>query len=133
MTEFVIQDAEGLRIVEGTPGAAMLARGRDVTRLVEACFNGRARAVLLHAENLPPGFFDLSSGEAGEVLQKLQSYGGIRLAVVAPPGAVQPSTRFGEMAAEARWKGTFAVFEDVASARAWLARGSGDTTLRVDA
>ena len=124
MIEFVIQNVGGVRVVEGAPGEAMLARGSDVNQLLEACFNGRARAALLHAENLPSRFFDLSSGEAGEMLQKLQSYGGIRLAVVAAPGVGRPSTRFGEMAAEARWKGTFAIFADVASARAWLASGS---------
>ena len=47
-------------------------------------------------ENLTPAFFDLSSGEAGAILQKLRNYG-IRLAVVCPPGRVLMSSRFGEM------------------------------------
>jgi len=121
MTEFTVADVAGMAVVEGVPGVPMLARARDVNRLLEACFDARAHAALLHAENLPAGFFDLSSGDAGEVLQKLRLYGGIRLAVVAAPGTVQPSTRFGEMAAEERWKGHFGVFDDAASARAWLA------------
>jgi Domain of unknown function (DUF4180) len=124
VTEFLTTEAGGIRVVEGTPGAAMLLRGQDVSELVEACINGRARAVLLHAENLPPDFFDLSSGAAGEVLQKLRSYGGIRLAVVVAAGAVRPSTRFNDMAVEERRKGYFAMFENEAAARAWLAEAS---------
>jgi hypothetical protein len=100
----------------------VLARAAETNRLLEACFEARARAALLYAENLPPAFFDLSSGAAGEVLQKLRTYGGIRLAVVAAPdGPVRPSSRFGEMAAEERWKGHFALFDTADEARAWLA------------
>lgn len=126
MTEFVVSDASGTRIAEGHPGIAMLTATRDVNELVEVCLGGRARAALLYAENLPAAFFDLSSRVAGEILQKLQTYGGIRLAVIAKPGAVRLSTRFNEMAEEARWKGHFAMFEDESTARAWLLEGSSD-------
>ena len=40
-----------------------------------------------NAENLNPAFFDLSSGDAGAVLQKLLNYD-VRLAVVRAPGSV---------------------------------------------
>jgi hypothetical protein len=54
----------------------------------------------MYASNLPEAFFDLSSGQAGELLQKLQNYG-MRVAIVDDAG-VPMSTRFGEMLAEAR-------------------------------
>jgi hypothetical protein len=122
MDPFTVTQLNGAPVVEGPPGAPALTRAADTNRLLEACFAAGADAALLYAENLPPAFFDLSSGEAGEVLQKLRMYGGIRLAVVAAAdGAVRPSSRFGEMAAEERWKGHFGLFDTADEARAWLA------------
>lgn len=121
MEPFTVTHVDGAPVVEGPPGTPVLARAADTNRLLEACFAARAHAALLYAENLPPAFFDLSSGEAGEVLQKLRMYGGIRLAVVAAPDGPRPSSRFGEMATEERWKGHFALFDSADAARAWLA------------
>ena len=87
--------------------------------MIEACFSHRARLALLYAPNLTGKFFDLSSGEAGEILQKLRNYG-VRLAVVCPPGSVQFSSRFGEMLAEEHLRRDFRVFETRADAREWL-------------
>jgi hypothetical protein len=53
----------------------------------------------LYAANLTRGFFDLSSGEAGAILQKLRNYR-IRLPVVCGPGTAQLSRRFGDLLAE---------------------------------
>lgn len=75
---------------------------------------------LLYASNLSAGFFDLSSGEAGAILQRLRNYG-VRLAVVCPPGSVQFS-RFGEMVAEERRRPDFGVFETRDAACEWLER-----------
>jgi hypothetical protein len=55
-------------MVEGTPGAPLMRRAQDATLVLEACFSAPARAALLHPENLTARFFDLSSGEAGEIL-----------------------------------------------------------------
>ena len=112
----------GVRLVEGPPGTPLLARAADADRVLEACFASGARAALLYAENLPPAFFDLSSGEAGAVLQRLRNYG-VRLAVVAPPGAVRPSRHFGDMAGEERRRGHLALCDTADAARAWLAGG----------
>ncbi|HLZ08590.1 MAG TPA: DUF4180 domain-containing protein, partial [Chloroflexota bacterium] len=87
--------------------------------VLEDCFSTKVRAALLHAPNLTGRFFDLSSGEAGEILQKFRNYG-IRLAVVCLPGTARFSTMFGEMAAEEGRRGYFRVFESAESAREWL-------------
>ena len=52
---------------------------RDATDLVGNASFGGAHYVLVDAARLPPEFFDLSSGFAGEVLQKFSNY---RLALV---------------------------------------------------
>ncbi len=77
-------------------------------------------AVLLYASNLTPAFFDLSSGEAGAILQKLRQYR-IRLAVVCPPGGVRFSSRFGDALAEERQNQYFKVCETRAAGGAWRA------------
>lgn len=113
-------DEGGVTAIEGTPGQPVLATAADVDQLLEACFGARCDAALLYAENLPPAFFDLSSGEAGAVLQKLRNYG-VRLAVVRGGGTEGTSMRFGELAAEERMRRDFGVFVSRTAARAWLA------------
>jgi hypothetical protein len=119
--ELSIVEEGGVRVVEGVPDQCFMSRADDVNRVIEACFTGKARLALLYARNLTEGFFDLSSGEAGAVLQKLRNYG-VRLAVVCPVGTVQFSSRFEEMLAEERLRGQFGVFETRHAAREWLAR-----------
>lgn len=104
----------GVPIVEGTPGEPLMRRAQDATLVLEACFSAGTRAVLLHPENLTPDFFDLSSGQAGEILDKLRRYQ-VRLAVVCPPGTVRPSSRFPEILST-----DLQIFETGADARRWL-------------
>lgn len=117
--ELTLSDAAGVRCVEGPPGAPLLARAQDVDRLTEACFAEAASAALLYAPNLPASFFDISSGDAGAILQKLRTYR-IRLAVVCPPGSVKLSHRFGELVADERRGPYFGVFDTRQQAAEWL-------------
>lgn len=111
-----------MTMLEREPGTRYLADANDVGRLIEDCFSSGSRTALLYAENLPLKFFDLSSGQAGTILQKLRSYQ-VRLAVVAPKERVVPSPRFNEMAAQERKSGQFALFETRDAAAAWLVTG----------
>jgi GrpB-like predicted nucleotidyltransferase (UPF0157 family) len=114
-------EESGVRVVEGAPNEPLMTRVDDASRVIEACFSHRARLALLYASNLTERFFDLSSGDAGAILQKLRNYG-VRLAVVCPPGSVQFSSRFGEMLAEEHRRRDFRVFETRAAAREWLSQ-----------
>jgi GrpB-like predicted nucleotidyltransferase (UPF0157 family) len=114
-------EESGVHVVEGAPNEPLMTRVDDASRLIEACFSHRARLALLYASNLTERFFDLSSGDAGAILQKLRNYG-VRLAVVCPPGSVQFSSRFGEMLAEEHRRRDFRVFETRAAAREWLSQ-----------
>jgi hypothetical protein len=91
----------------------------DVRDIVEQCLSHRVPRVLLYAANLTDRFFDLSSGEAGEILQKLFQYR-IRVAIVRPPDAAPASRRFGEMMAEEASRGRVGLFDSIDAARAWL-------------
>ena len=117
--ELTLVDENGVRIVEGRPDEALMSMVQDVDRLIEACFSDGAHAALLYAANMTPAFFDLSSGDAGAILQKLRNYH-IRLAVVCPPDSVQFSSRFGEMLADERRGTYFGVFETRHEASQWL-------------
>ena len=106
-------------MIEGPVGQPWLTSAADWKTLVEACASARSYDALLHPANLPPGFFDLSTGIAGECLQKWRNYR-VRVAVLAPPGSVAYSTRFPEMVTEEARKGYFRIFEAREPAVAWL-------------
>jgi hypothetical protein len=82
--ELAAADEGGVKVVVGPPDTSFMSDADDVGLVLEACFSAGTRAALLYAENRPATFFDLSSGQAGAVLQKLRNYG-VRLAVVAGP------------------------------------------------
>ena len=119
--ELIAIEEGGVKVVEGQPDTPFMASADDVDSVLEGCFSNGTRAALLYAENLPAAFFDLSSGQAGAVLQKLRNYG-VRLAVVSRPGRIQASSRFGEMVAEERRGRHFGLFETRDAAREWLGR-----------
>jgi hypothetical protein len=123
MMELSVVEEDGVRVVEGQPDQPFLSSVEDANRIIEACFADDVDSVLLYPSNLTAAFFDLSSGEAGAILQKLRNYG-IRLAIVRPPDSVPFSSRFGELVAEERQGQYFKVFETRSAARAWLATPS---------
>lgn len=111
-------DVRGRRVGEGPRGERLVASVDDAAALVEACLSHGIDRLLLYPENLTPNFFDLSSGEAGAILQKLRNYH-IRLAVVRTP-TLRLSSRFGEMLADERHGPYFRLFEARRDATAWL-------------
>jgi hypothetical protein len=115
----------GQRIIEGMPGSRLLESAEDVVDLIGLCFEHSTRSVLLYAENLTERFFDLSSGEAGTVLQKLRNYH-IKLAVVLPPDGAPQTEMFRQMAAEESRGNEFRIFEDKVSGEDWLFGGMRD-------
>jgi len=117
--ELKLVNEGGLKVVEGEPDQSYLSSVQDTDRVIEACMEGGTSLALLYADNLTAGFFDLSSGEAGSILQKLRNYR-IRLAVVCPTGGEGFSTRFGEMVAEERRGRYFGLFATRHEARDWL-------------
>jgi hypothetical protein len=120
--QFTLMEKEGVCFVEGQPSQPFLRKIDDVSLVIEVCAENGVRSLLLYAQNLTERFFDLSSGEAGVVLQKLRTYG-IRLAVVRDDGR-RVSSQFGEMAMEERRGGQFGLFESAETARDWLGKNA---------
>ena len=112
---------DSVSFVEGQPDADWLREPGDANRLIEACFGEGARAAILYHANLTPAFFDLSSGEAGAILQKLRNYR-IRLAIVCPPGSTRWSTLFHQLLLDERRGNQFDVLDTRDAAVAWVAR-----------
>jgi hypothetical protein len=117
--EFQLRDLHGQRFIEGVPGQSMMRQASDVITIIEECFGNEVSRVLLYSENLTERFFDLKSGDAGEILQKLRNYN-MRLAVVRAPSLVL-SQRFQELLLDEHRGAYFRVFDDQASAQEWLA------------
>jgi hypothetical protein len=111
-----VTESGGVTFVAGVPGEPLMRTTQEATLLIEACFSARTRLALVYPEQLTRRFFDLSSGEAGEVLEKLRRFG-VRLAIVCAPGTVQFSTRFREILAD-----DLQVFETSDEACRWLSR-----------
>src|SRR5580700_4985674 len=99
-----------MKFKEWPAGVALMRNVDDAGLVIEGCYSTGVDAALLYAENLTENFFDLSSGEAGVILQKLRNYR-IRIAVVYSPASARLSSRFGEMAAEEARVGYFRLFE----------------------
>jgi hypothetical protein len=108
-------DENGVRAVEGKDGQPLMRRPQDATLVLEGCFSAGVRQALLYPENLTAGFFDLSSGEAGVILDKLRRYQ-VRLAIVCAPGSVEFSSRFREILSD-----DLRLFDTRETALAWLA------------
>jgi hypothetical protein len=115
----MLRDFGGVRVVEWLDP---ITGTGDALALVAACFEHDARAVLLEDHVLPPAFFELRTGFAGEFLQKLENYQ-IRLAAVFPSERAY-AERFREFLAEARNGRRFRSFERRAEAESWLAGAS---------
>ncbi|GAB4109807.1 MAG: hypothetical protein Fur005_07880 [Roseiflexaceae bacterium] len=109
-----------LIVIEGWPDLPMLRSAADIDRIIEICFAEGSNWVLLHASNMPDEFFDLSSGQAGIMLQKLRNYR-IRCALVCPP-SIPLSRRFGEMVADERNGTWFGMWPERSQALAWIER-----------
>jgi len=114
--QLTVVDEHSVQFVEGEPAQPLMRRPQDATLVLEACFSARTRAALLYPENLTDRFFDLSSGEAGEILEKLRRFH-VRLAIVCAPGSVTFSSRFHEILSD-----DLRLFDTRDEARHWLSR-----------
>ncbi|WP_173079631.1 DUF4180 domain-containing protein [Phytohabitans rumicis] len=78
MTSWTLDEVHGVRVFAFAPDGPPV---RDAMELVAAAFEHDAEFLVVPAERLAPEFFTLSSGVAGEFLQKLVNYR-LRLAVI---------------------------------------------------
>ncbi|MBA3946220.1 MAG: DUF4180 domain-containing protein [Herpetosiphonaceae bacterium] len=121
--DLLVHEVDGQRFLEGTPGQQFIERIDDVSFVLGECFGNTAHGLLLYPENLTVHFFDLSSGEAGAILQKLRTYH-VRLAIVRSH-TLKLSRLFGEVIADEQRGSDFRLFDERSAAEAWLGGESG--------
>jgi PadR family transcriptional regulator AphA len=91
----------------------------DPMTVIAACIESEERNLLVDDGALPPEFFDLSTGAAGALVQKLTLYE-IRMAGVVPDPSIH-SQSFQDFAREANKGRWFRFFPSRAQAVEWLA------------
>jgi hypothetical protein len=123
--EFEVIESNGTKVVEAIPDGASILLGPTILEAIAACWEHKTARLLVHAANLPARFFDLKSGEAGEILQKYRNYG-VRLAVVGGLAEAAAYERFSEAMVEENRQPHFRIFAEREQAIAWLAGESGN-------
>jgi len=94
---------------------------RDARDLIEAALNERATLVAVPAQRLHPDFFQLRTGVAGELLQKMANYR-LRVAVIGDMAPyTQASAAFRDFVVECDRGGDILFVTDLAALRRRLA------------
>jgi hypothetical protein len=115
-------ESKGAGYAAGQPGEPLIQNDTDCTDVIGFCLSSGVSSLLVYPENLPGGFFELKTGEAGALLQKFRTY---RIRVAAVVGPLDPGSRFAQMAAEENRGSHSRFFEDQESAMAWLEEAPG--------
>ena len=116
----VIDHADpNLSYVSGVAGEPLMTQVSDVLTVIEFCWGVQIDRLLLYAENLPAQFFDLSSQQAGTILQKFRNYQ-MQVAIVLNRATRPPTAYFLEAAQEENRRGGCYIAETLAQAEAWL-------------
>jgi hypothetical protein len=79
LIEFITID--GTKIARVTSAEILIRTTQDAVDLMGDCWYNGAAGIIMKEENLVADFFDLSTGIAGEILQKFSNYN-VRLAIV---------------------------------------------------
>ena len=117
---YTLVEAQGKSIVECPPGVLCLRDEADALEWVAACGENGTSLLLIHASNLAPEFFDLSTRVAGEILLKFYNYR-IKAAAVLSPELVDRG-KFKDFVLETNRGRDFRVFYDRQAAQDWLVK-----------
>ncbi|MCX6758835.1 MAG: DUF4180 domain-containing protein [Candidatus Nealsonbacteria bacterium] len=79
--EIIIHEEGGKKIAEVASDAIIINNEQDALDLMVDPALAGARKIIIYQKNIVPGFFDLSTRIAGEVLQKFVNYR-VKLAIV---------------------------------------------------
>lgn len=77
MVNYILHDIDGQQFAEIAKDTVIT----DAQQFLEISMNLPTERIILHKENLDPSFFDLRTGVAGEILQKVVNYR-LRLGIV---------------------------------------------------
>jgi hypothetical protein len=115
--QFSVVDQGTRKFVECIGSGTTIEHEKDVVDLIGICADHNVDRIMLHGKMLPPEFFDLKTGFAGMILQKLVNYQMKTAAVLARS---QIRGKFGEFVVETNRGHHFRVFFDRQDAEKWL-------------
>jgi hypothetical protein len=81
MMEIKISEINRVRIAEVISDRVLINVTQDALDIMAEAAHMGSWKIILHSENILPGFFDLKTGIAGEILQKFSTYN-VQLAIV---------------------------------------------------
>jgi hypothetical protein len=120
-----IREIAGQRCLVAPQPARPLADAIQVLRLFGDAIGEDASTIVVEASALSPGFFDLRTGFAGEVLQKAANYR-IRFAVVGDiTSYVETSNAFHDLVVESERATGYCFVADLEALERWLAPFAG--------
>ena len=117
--QVIVIEKQGHKFVETVADRTLIENEKDVVDLIGVCVEFGADRIMLHGRALSASFFDLKSGQAGMILQKLVNY---QVKTAAVLSRDQIRGKFGEFVAETNRGHHFRVFFDRQQAEAWLLR-----------
>lgn len=106
------------KYIECAAAGAPIRSEQDALDLIAACFENNTDLIMLHAEALSDDFLKLSTGLAGQVLQKFINYRIKTAAVVTDEFRIKG--RFKELLTESNKGNDFRVFGTIEEAENWL-------------
>jgi PadR family transcriptional regulator, regulatory protein AphA len=116
--DYMIREKDSKQYVEYISENKHIKNEQDALEIVGICYENKTNRLMLHEANISSEFFDLSSGVAGNILQKFINYSIIAVAVLEPETVNQG--KFREMVIEVNRGKHFRVFHDCAEASEWL-------------
>jgi PadR family transcriptional regulator AphA len=116
--DYSVGEKGNRRYIECLVDQKCIENERDALDLVVACIENDSNLLLLYEGNLSPGFFELSTGLAGNILQKFVNYS-IKVAAVIDTERISQG-RFREMVIEVNQGSHFRVFNNCIEAVEWL-------------
>ncbi|HYF84701.1 MAG TPA: DUF4180 domain-containing protein [Clostridia bacterium] len=109
---------EDKKYVECVSSEMKLATEQDILDLVAACLENNSSLLMINGEVLSEDFFNLSTGLAGAMLQKLVNYQIKTAAIIS--AELTNRGRFREMALESNKGNHFRIFNTREEAENWL-------------
>ena len=118
MTKGIVVKTSMGNYVLSDPDMGIIQGERDILELLTLCGEAGSNKVMISQGSLSPEFFDLSTGQAGEISHKLSTYR-IKTAFVVDLSMI-PSERFQEWVSECNRRNEIRFYEDILEAEDWL-------------
>lgn len=109
---------QNVTFIECLPDGQLLQTDQDILELIAGCGEYGADLLMIHAENLPVDFYNLKTGLAGNILQKLTNYW-VRSAIIVSRDLVGDG-HFYELILETNRGRQFKFCYDRETAEKWL-------------